>query len=184
MAYSPFFQTLHDETKPVGKIGRGAHYSILRAVTWHDTLLQPLEHASFLDFAVIWDEDHDTRIIEAIEQLYFEGLLGPVKLIGERKGCLTILLAPEFLEESSSGAIESYLNRLRERGQRGVAGDLWTVDVDCVPGNLSIIADTMEKVATYTACLLMLWDLGIKPASTTVHAESSQRSAVLTPQSS
>jgi hypothetical protein len=165
MAYSPVFQTLHDETKPVGNLGRGTHHSILRAVTWHDTLLRPLPHASFLDFAVIGDEDHDTRIIEAIEQLYFEGLLAPVRLIGERKGFLTVLLAPEFLEDSTSREIDSYRRRLKDGEQRSVAGDLWAVEMDTIPGNLSIIQDAMEKVATYTACLMMLWELGVKPAS-------------------
>lgn len=31
MSYCPFFQTLHDETRPVGNLGRGTHYSVLRA---------------------------------------------------------------------------------------------------------------------------------------------------------
>src|SRR4051812_20247485 len=71
--YSEFFQTLHDEQAPVGYLGRGTHYSILRAVVFSDSLAKPLFDARFLDFAVIWDEDHDARIIEPIQKLYFAG---------------------------------------------------------------------------------------------------------------
>ena len=93
--YSQFFETLHDETHPVGSLGRGTHYSVFRAVTWHDTFLNPLPKAEFLNFAVIWDEDHDTRVVKVVHTLCFEGLLAPVRLIGERKGRLTVLVAPE-----------------------------------------------------------------------------------------
>ena len=75
--YSPFFQTLYDEQAPVGHLGRGTHYSVLRAAVFHDELGEILPenrykgpHAKFHDFAVIWDEDHDKRVIEVIEQIY------------------------------------------------------------------------------------------------------------------
>src|SRR5260370_21913517 len=97
MSYSAFFQTLHDEAKPVGKIGRGTHYSILRAQVWQDERLKPLKKGMLADFAVIWDEDHDERVIEVIEWLYFEGLLSPIRFIGERKGSLTVLLDAKTL---------------------------------------------------------------------------------------
>ena len=60
--YSPFFQTVHNEVAPVGSLGRGTHYSILRATVFHDEFAKPLEKAKFLDFAVIWDEDHENLI--------------------------------------------------------------------------------------------------------------------------
>src|SRR4051812_6684669 len=88
MSYSPFFQTLHDETRPVGQLGRGTHYSILRVPIWQDEWLNLLAQGLLLDFAVIWDEDHDARVMEAVEALYFSGLLSPVRFIGERKGSL------------------------------------------------------------------------------------------------
>lgn len=64
---SCFFHTLHDEPGRVGSLGRGTHYSVLRAVIWEP---EPRFH----DFAVIWDEDHDTRIIGVLEQLYVRRL--------------------------------------------------------------------------------------------------------------
>lgn len=63
-SYSPLFQTLHDEIHPVGKLGRGAHYSVLRAPIWQSVLLKPLKQGAVLDFAVIWD--HDDGVIGAI----------------------------------------------------------------------------------------------------------------------
>ena len=68
-AYSDFFQTLHDETSPTGYLGRGTHCSVLRAVVFHDPMGKPLPEGQFTDFAVIWDEDHDTRVIEPIEEI-------------------------------------------------------------------------------------------------------------------
>lgn len=95
MSYSPFFQALHDETQPVGHLGRGTHYSVLRVPIWHDERLKPLPQGDLLDFAIIWDEDHDTRVIEPIEEMYFAGLLAPVRFVGERKGTLSVLIDSE-----------------------------------------------------------------------------------------
>lgn len=73
MSYSPFFQPLHDEKQAVGHFGRGTHYSVLRVPIWHDERLKPLPQGELLDFAIIWDEDHDDRVIEPIEEMYFAG---------------------------------------------------------------------------------------------------------------
>ena len=97
MSDCPFFQTLHDETRPVGNLGRGTHYSVLRAPVWHDEFMNRLERCAFLDFAIIWDEDHDDRVIDAIMVLYISGMLAPVRYIGERKGTLSVLLAPDVV---------------------------------------------------------------------------------------
>jgi hypothetical protein len=73
--YSEFFQTLYDEQGPTIGLGRGTHYSVLRAVVFHDETGEPLPDARFTDFAIIWDEDHDTRVIDPIEDIYCRGLL-------------------------------------------------------------------------------------------------------------
>ena len=72
--YSPFFQTLHDERSPAGHLGDGTHASILRAMVFSDPYQRPLSGGIEVDFAVIWDADHDTRVIKAVEA-YF---IGPV----------------------------------------------------------------------------------------------------------
>jgi hypothetical protein len=91
--YSDFFKTLHDETGPTGYLGEGTHYSVLRAVVFHDPMGRPLSVGRFADFAVIWDEDHDARVIEPIEQIYRQGLLSSFLMFGENKGVFTAILS-------------------------------------------------------------------------------------------
>src|SRR5690606_15837476 len=86
--YSPYFTTLYDQQAPVGKLGRGTHYSILRATCWDLLEDYSRTRAKHFDFAILWDEDHDTRIIQCIEELYLEGLLPRFIAFGERKGIL------------------------------------------------------------------------------------------------
>ena len=45
--YSDFFKTLHDEQAPTGNLGRGTHYSILRAVVFGDADSHKLDIARF-----------------------------------------------------------------------------------------------------------------------------------------
>jgi hypothetical protein len=90
--YSDFFRTLHDETGPVGYLGQGTHYSVLRAVVFHDPMGTPLLQGRFADFAVIWDEDHDVRVMEPIEEVYRRGLLSSFLMFGEHKGVFTGIL--------------------------------------------------------------------------------------------
>jgi hypothetical protein len=94
--YSDFFKTLHDETGPTGHLGRGTHYSVLRAVVFHDPMRKPLPEGQFADFAVIWDEDHDTRVMEPIEEIYRRGLLSSFLMFGERKGSFTAILSSKI----------------------------------------------------------------------------------------
>jgi hypothetical protein len=91
--YSDFFKTLHDETGPTGYLGRGTHYSVLRAVVFHDPAGNSLPAGQFADFAVIWDEDHDVRVMKPIEEIYRRGLLSGFVMFGERKGNFTAILS-------------------------------------------------------------------------------------------
>lgn len=166
MSYCSFFQTLHDETRPVGNLGRGTHYSVLRAPVWHDELLNRLDRCAFLDFAVIWDEDHDDRVIDAILMLYVGGLLSPVRYIGERKGTLTVLLAPDVVRDWDPEALQRYIDDINDVCQ--CLEDPWTANVAGVDGHgHSIIHAPSEKVALYLKNIDMLWQLGVGPRSQT-----------------
>src|SRR5688572_1906398 len=79
--YSKLFACLYDEPAPVGNLGRGTHYSVMRSVEWLDVVRRPLPLPEIHDFAVIWDEDHDSRVIEAVERIYMAGLLSPIQFI-------------------------------------------------------------------------------------------------------
>ena len=164
MSYCPFFQTLHDETQPVGHLGRGTHYSVLRVPTWHDEFLNRLERCAFLDFAIIWDEDHDDRVIEPIQMLYIAGLLPPVRYIGERKGMLSVVLAPDVVRTWGKEKFDEYRDEVHDIGQS--LDDPWTAEVCSADAQEhSIIHSSPEHVALYLKNIDVLWQLGVKPKS-------------------
>jgi hypothetical protein len=161
MPYSPFIQTLHDETQAVGHLGRGTHYSVLRVPIWQDQWLNPLPRGALLDFAVIWDEDHDERVIQAIEDLYFCGLLAPVRFVGERKGSLSVLIDENTVQAWDHAALKSYREAVNEVGQS--LEDPWPTTVAAVSSSKhSIIHASNEDVTLYLRNIHMLWFLGAK----------------------
>ena len=168
MPYSPFFQTLHDETRPVGQLGRGTHYSVLRVPIWQDEWLNPLGQASLLDFAVIWDEDHDERVIDVVEALYFRGLLAPVRFIGERKGSLSVLVEAKTVDAWDRAALKAYREAVSDVGQS--QEDPWPATVGAVLGpHRSIIHAPEEDVSLYLRNIQLLWKLG--PHSSLEHLQ-------------
>jgi hypothetical protein len=169
--YSTLFQCHYDQPDPIGCLGRGAHYSIFRCVERFDVTLQPASPLQIHDFAVIWDEDHDERIIHAVECLYMHDLLAPVQFIGERKGVLTVILAargwsfmPMQLDEYKRLA-QNAINQMPH-------GDRWPLEIgmfDRSPGNPHqnffenlIMADD-HKVYAYLLTIDTLWGLGTRP---------------------
>ena len=160
MKYSPYFDTAYDQPKPIGSIGRGTHYSILRCPQWRDNLMTPHNDggARIQQFAVIWDEDHDERVISVIEEAYFLGLLGPVKFVGERKGSLTVLVDPLFWKSYDRS---DYTNKWAGIAS-GVSGDYWPANVYAYgdpEGEPMIIHDSHDRVATYLDDIKNLWSL-------------------------
>lgn len=144
--YSHLFSTLHDEREPVSALGRGTHYSVLRAVIW------PVgRDPHFHDFAVIWDEDHDDRVIFTVEQLYLRRHLPNVLAIGERKGNVFALThapsTPSFAKELESIAQSN-------------PGDPFCSDVGTLDEPSGIISDRSERVSAYLAGIHALWQLG------------------------
>jgi hypothetical protein len=122
------------------------------------------------DFAVIWDEDHDTRVIDAIEHIYMSDLMAPVQFIGERKGTLTIILAAKFY--FMNGEPDAYKRRIDEIARYFGQGDSWTVEIgsfDRRPGSPAqtyvrgIIAADDHRVTTYLRNIDSLWGLGTRP---------------------
>lgn len=169
--YSPFFTCLYDEQKPVGYLGRGTHYSVLRTAEWFDVDRSRLDEAQVHDFAVIWDEDHDERVINVIERIYMAGLLPPVQFIGEKKGMLTVILAARFYLGQSKGALERYETKINEISQKQDC-DSWPAELGSFhrqcddpphtsPGG--IISDSEDRVITYLQNIDSLWALGTKP---------------------
>lgn len=169
--YSTLFSCLYDEPAPIGSIGRGCHYSVFRSVEWLDVTRSPLALPEIHDFAVIWDEDHDTRIINVVERIYLAGLLSPIQFVGERKGFFTAIVAARFYYWGEEQIIESYTQALANVVRTAVS-DSWTTEVglfDRSPGSphqtdlKGLIAASEHRSITYVRNIDSLWNLGTKP---------------------
>lgn len=167
--YSQLFSCLYDQSEPVGRLGRGTHHSVFRSTQWRaidgDHLTAPRIH----DFAVIWDEDHDTRVIRVVERLHMEGLLWPVVFVGERKGVVTLLLdymgGPDVFVDAST-----WLDKIREVASKADDDD-WAVEIGMYhrmvvieegtqTTPLRIIPDDPARVVLYLQSIDVMWQLG------------------------
>jgi hypothetical protein len=177
--YSTLLSCIYDEPAPIGRIGRGTHYSVFRCAEWRDVNWSPVEIAQVHDFAVIWDEDHDTRVIEVAEALYAKGLFAPVQFIGERKGSLSIILAAKFLYNGPVALVDEYRKKLVGAVEAATEDDYWPLEIgvfDRASGSpfphqsdlVSIIHDSEHRVDTYLRNVDSLWSLGTKPYSASV----------------
>jgi predicted nucleic acid-binding protein len=92
--YSPYFKTLYDQPEPIGRLGRGTHYSVLRC----------LGLSGFHDFAIIWDEDHDKRVI-AVQQVE-DGTVVADHVLDQTDGLLEHRLAQIVIETGKALAID------------------------------------------------------------------------------
>lgn len=176
--YSTLFSCLYDEPEPVGQLGRGAHCSVFRSVEWLDVVRAPLTTPQVHDFAVIWDEDHDTRVIDVIEAIYMAGLLSPIQFIGERKGTLTVIVAAKFYYAYSKANLDAYIQQLNEISGKPNHGDSWPTEVgmfDRSPGSPhqielhGLVMAEEHRVITYLRNIDSLWSLGTKPFVPKLH---------------
>lgn len=168
--YSHLFSCLHDQTAPVGRLGGGVHHSVFSSTQWRaidgDHLRAPRIH----DFAVIWDEDHDERVIRVAERLHIEGLLWLVVFIGERKGVVTLLLVymdgPEVFTDESV-----WIDRLRKvaghtedvddcQVEIGIYQRLVEIDESSQTDPVHIIPVDRERVVPYLQAIDAPWLLG------------------------
>jgi len=159
--YSPYFKTLHDEEGPTGFLGRGTHYSILQTYSWQDVELRRLEEAHLRRTGIIWDEDHDERIIPVLENLHVKGLLAPALFIGERKGMFNIVTIVNMPHP--------YVAKCADTVRRitGESGDLWEAAVSSIGSDSpTIIAAEPDDVRLYLNAIRMLWSLGRTDPST------------------
>lgn len=168
-SYSPLFQTIYDEQQQSSKLGRGTHYSILRAITWKDENLNTLPRAKYLDFAVIWDEDHDDRVISVLEKMYIEGYLSIGTLFGERKAVFSFVLHDDF-KTSDFKQIYSNVDKILGSYEE----DTWFIRMDYLTyvededgyvqdsEVINIIQDSNENVEKYLKDISKKWNLGLK----------------------
>lgn len=155
--YAPFFQTLHDETAPVGSLGRGTHYSVLRLPSIGERE-DGYPCIDFADIAVIWDEDHDTRVIDVLRGLWQVGVASLIKAIGERKGSLTVLVVDDATvdqKERVEALADSIISRM---------DDYWPTEVHAFSqgAQCGVVNANPSLVETYLQNIDNLWRLGVK----------------------
>lgn len=164
--YSTLFYCLYDEQSP--KTRRFPHYSVFRAVDSRDVCQKPTESPRIHDFAVIWDDDHDTRIIPVLEEILMAGLLPGIQFIGEHKGTLTIILAARTYSEIDLTAFTNKVEKLSAAAQ-----DYWQVEVgqfDRTEGNLKVqhqcdfqsLFGGYDADFAYAFAIDGMWSLGTK----------------------
>jgi hypothetical protein len=178
-SYSPFFQTLHDERSPAGHLGNGTHASILRAIVFSDPHQRPLSSGVEVDFAVIWDADHDTRVIKAVEAIYRAGFLSAILMIGERKGTLHAIVSENVQQDWEGDQHFKYLETKLHDVAQSMEGDPWSSSLRrfASPGR-EIIDDDEEKVRLYLSNLKMLWRLGVLMITFDDHLRFKQQQTV------
>ena len=119
-----------------------------------------MPEGQFTDFAVIWDEDHDTRVMEPIEEIYHREMLSSFLIFGERKGIFTAIYnGAGLLGPQRRIFLLAHIDEICQS-----LNDPWPSDAVTLesPKN-PIIDDEDEKVGLYLRNLTMLWQLGTKP---------------------
>jgi hypothetical protein len=164
-----FFKPLYVQTAPVGYLGRGTHHSVYRSISWYGLKLQKLARPLFHDFAIIWDEDHDTRVFEAIQKLYIEGLLAAAIFVGERKGTFHFLIDPSNnFDQKEMDEIKQRVDAITQDGS-----DPWPAHVDFYNSNSpSIINDASSSVQIFLESTKLQWSLGFSEVRFPNNAQS------------
>lgn len=173
--YSPFLHCIYDEPAPTGHIGRGTHYSVVQALSWRSEKGELCQQASVQNVAVIWDEDHDERIIPCAEALLMAGLLHAVSMIGERKGGVTIVfntMSAVRLSKDQKRAYQQEVTRVINDVVAAKHEDSWSItfgEMTDTPSSRSTGRDIfhqsliqdgdVHKIETYVRNINYLWDI-------------------------
>lgn len=169
--YSTYFSCLYNEPYARTDFGKGVHCSVMRAVEWLDVCRIPLKLPEVHDFAVIWDQDHDERVIRVIERIYMAGLLSPVQFVGEHNATFTVIVAAEFRLHVNETGFKNYIAEIQEICS-SVDDEYWAVRAGMFdrspswPPNKTkidgIIPTDEYRAVTYLRNLDNVWQLGPK----------------------
>ncbi|SNT15400.1 hypothetical protein SAMN05421763_105236 [[Luteovulum] sphaeroides subsp. megalophilum] len=173
--YSPYLHCIYDEPAPTGHIGRGTHYSVVQALSWRSEKGELRQQAAVQNVAIIWDEDHDERIIPCVEALLMAGLLHAVSMIGERKGGVTIVfnsMSAARLSDNQKRVYREEVTRVINDVVAAKHEDSWSItfgEMTDTPSlrstgrdifHQSLIQDgDVQKIETYVRNINYLWDI-------------------------
>ena len=117
----------YSTAKTVGNIGCGTHYSVIFTIVLYDehgsVFTEPhicLIQAIYHDFVLIWDWDHNTRIMDVVPKLRAIGLLPMFNFFGERKGAFSAHVRKD------SGVLRHFATQQIETVFEDNNGDYWT----------------------------------------------------------
>lgn len=119
MIYSRWLYTEHEQ--PHNYHGEGA-YTIFSTQQPIDVNFMPLDVVCIQRFAVLWEGQPDTRVIDLIEQSIILAKLSPVKLLNASKGTLLVVYDSRLLGEKYEMFQDAW-----EEIASGVMFDDWTV---------------------------------------------------------
>jgi hypothetical protein len=166
--YSSLFHCLYDEQCDGPNLA--FHYSVFRALDCRDVDQNSTALPYVHDFAVIWDDDHDTRIIHLLEEMLMAGILPGVQFIGEHKGELNVILAARTYWKIDAKAFADRLHTLSGLS----AGDYWNAEIgmyDRSPHSLrtghqcdfkNLLGLSAEEEHAYLFSIDSRWKLGTK----------------------
>lgn len=119
MIYSRLLYTEHEQ--PHNDDGEGA-YTIFSTQQLFGSDCIPSGDMSVQKFAVLWDGQPDTRVIDLIEQSIMLTILSPVKLLNASKGTLVVVHDSKLIGENYK-----LFCLVWEKIAAGVMYDEWTV---------------------------------------------------------
>jgi hypothetical protein len=172
--YSPHLRCIYDEPAPTGLIGSGTHYSVVQALCWRSNKGELRKQAAVQNVAIIWDEDHDLRIIPCVEALLMAGLLHAIAIIGEREGGVTIVfnsLSATQMSEDQKRAYREEVTHVINDVVTSKHDDSWGItfgEMIEVPSlaktgynifHRDLIQDDVQKVEKYIRNINHLWDI-------------------------
>lgn len=121
MIYSRLLYTEYEQAP--NENGEGS-YTIFSTQQTLDVNFVPLDVVCIQEFAVLWDEPRDVRLIALIEQSIVIAQLSPVKLLHATEGVLTIVYDSNLVGE----ALDDF-HEIWEELADDVIDDLWTVNL-------------------------------------------------------
>ncbi len=149
--YSHFFRTEYDEQRDIGVLE--AHHSVLSV----PSLNKEYSALDIQRIAVIWDDDHDERVIPILEAACFKGLLRNVLFIAEHKGAVSIIM---------HGNAKSFLWKTRQKKWQDICdevieNDEFKIDIMSKEEYVQTLADSLQPMyENYLNHICDVWSLG------------------------
>ena len=103
-----FFKSLHYKISPAGKSKQNKHFSVLRAGPSSNMPPNFEDISTYQAFVIIWEKEHNIKVIKIVEKLYSERLLSPILFIEERKGFLTIIIDKKIFDYNKVAWMDYY----------------------------------------------------------------------------